>query len=446
MLPKALTVSELSQNIKFLLEQSFDQVYLKGEISNIARPRSGHIYFNVKDDRSQIAGVMFRSAVMRTKFELDNGIEVLLCGRITVYEPRGVYQIIVERVEPIGSGALQLAFEQLKEKLSKEGLFDPQCKQEIPYLPQGIGIVTSPSGAALQDILNILSRRYPNIPVLINPVSVQGDLAAAEIAGAIDQFQEIPEIDLLIVGRGGGSIEDLWSFNEEMVARAIFRSRIPVISAVGHETDFTISDFVADLRAPTPSAAAELAVPLKSDLVQRIEETHERLTMLIHNKLDLFMDRFSHIHRRLRPPKWLIQGNMLKTDELTTRLTHVIKNKLVHAQGFWGKLNQYLVFQSPWEQIKTGRIQIQELNQLLKQKIRELLHQKESRLLELSPVLNSLNPVSVMNRGYALLTDADNLIISSVEQVRKDALISAHLNDGVIESRVATVRPRQDQQ
>ncbi|NQU64493.1 MAG: exodeoxyribonuclease VII large subunit, partial [SAR324 cluster bacterium] len=226
---KAQTVTELTRNIKHLLEDTLGKVFLQGEISNLARPNSGHLYFNIKDNNAQIAGVMFRSVSQRTRFSLENGLEVLLHGRITVYEPRGAYQLVVDRVEPVGSGALQLAFEQLKARLSAEGLFDAEHKHPLPFIPRGIGIVTSPTGAAIRDILNILGRRFPSIPVLINPVTVQGDTAAREIAAAIRHFQGMEEIDLLIVGRGGGSVEDLWAFNEEIVARAIFKSCIPVI-------------------------------------------------------------------------------------------------------------------------------------------------------------------------------------------------------------------------
>ncbi|MCP4750338.1 MAG: exodeoxyribonuclease VII large subunit [Proteobacteria bacterium] len=443
MLSEALTVTELTQGIKQLLELNYGELSLKGEISNLARPSSGHVYFNVKDDRSQISGVMFRSAAQRCRFELENGLEVLLFGRITVYEPRGVYQIIVDRVEPLGAGALQFAFEQLKEKLSKEGLFDPQFKCGIPYLPEGIGIVTSPTGAAVRDILNVLGRRFPNVPVLIYPVSVQGDRAAGEIALAIDQFQNIPGIDLLIVGRGGGSIEDLWAFNEEIVARAIFRSKIPIISAVGHETDFTISDFVADMRAPTPSAAAELAVPLKDDLVQRIDENRRKLTLLMDKTFRHQTERLEFLRKRLRSPEWVIQAHMLKTDELTGRLVQTISNRLMLARGSWEKLDQKLTFQSPLSGVESMKKNVQDLKQQLGRIMKTILEQKKNGLLEMMHVLESVNPLSILNRGYAAVTDLEKNVVTSIHQMTEDATFLVHMTDGTIQSKAQKIIPKQ---
>ncbi|MEE9165043.1 MAG: exodeoxyribonuclease VII large subunit, partial [Nitrospinota bacterium] len=254
------TVTEITRAIKFSLETEFPRVWIEGEISNLRIPSSGHMYLTIKDEESQIKVVMFRSGKSQLKFGPKDGDQVIVKGKITVYEPRGEYQIVIDYMEPKGIGALQLAFQQLKEKLSKEGLFDEELKKSLPLLPQKIGIITSPTGAAVRDILNIIDRRFPNVHILIAPVKVQGEGAAQEIAAAVKDLNKIKGVDVIIVGRGGGSIEDLWAFNEEVVARAIFESEIPVISAVGHEIDFTISDFVADLRAPTPSAAAELVV------------------------------------------------------------------------------------------------------------------------------------------------------------------------------------------
>ena len=255
------TVSELTRGIRSILEQAFDTVWVEGEISNYVLAQSGHAYFSLKDETSQVRCVFFKGNRIRVKFDPEDGDQVLLFGRVNVYEPRGEYQIVVEAMEPRGLGALQKAFEQLKAKLEKEGLFDEAHKQALPEFPWKIGIVTSPTGAAIRDLLNVLHRRNPRVSVVLAPAKVQGEGAAEEIAQAIRDLNTLEELDVLIVGRGGGSIEDLWAFNEEVVARAIHESKLPVVSAVGHEIDFTISDFVADLRAPTPSAAAELVVP-----------------------------------------------------------------------------------------------------------------------------------------------------------------------------------------
>ena len=271
------TVSELTQKVKTRLEADFGEVWVEGEISNLRRPSSGHSYFTLKDDKSQIRAVIFRFMGRYLKFEPQDGMLVICRGKMSVYEPRGEYQLILDYMEPKGVGALQLAFEQLKEKLGKEGLFATDHKKPLPYLPRKIGIVTSSTGAAVRDILNVIGRRFPTMSILISPVKVQGEGSAPEIARAIDGLNLMDDIDVIIVARGGGSLEDLWSFNEECVARAIYRSSIPVVSAVGHEIDFTIADFVADLRAPTPSAAGELVVRDKGELVNFIESLSDRL-------------------------------------------------------------------------------------------------------------------------------------------------------------------------
>lgn len=438
----ALTVTELTHNIKDILEGRFNPVYIQGEISNLARPSSGHLYFNLKDDKSQISGVMFRSVASKTRFDLENGLEVLIKGRITVYEPRGVYQVIVDKAEPIGAGALQLAFEQLKIKLGKEGLFDPSHKKELPFISKGIGVITSPTGAAVQDILNILNRRFPGLPVLINPVSVQGVLAAPEISQAIQQFKNIPGIDLLIVGRGGGSIEDLWAFNEEEVVRAIFKSTIPVISAVGHETDFTISDFVADLRAPTPSAAAELAVPVKENLNFQVEEVSKRLESIVRQKVRNQYEKIEYFQKRLRSPQWIIQSHMQKIDEVSGKLMHQMENRLLQNGAAWKGLNQRHLLKSPLNSIQLGKLKIRDLKQQLKQNIEKNLEKKKSRLNELGHVLDTASPLSVTARGYAAICNNEGSLITSISQVAEKSEFQVHLIDGVLKSKIEKIIPR----
>lgn len=274
---KVFSVTEITRMIRYSLEADFSGIWVKGEISNLRIPSSGHIYLTLKDESSQLKGVMFKFQNRNLKFQLEDGLRVIVFGNISVYEPRGEYQLIIEHIEPKGIGALQLAYEQLKERLYKEGLFDKKHKKPLSVLPRKIGIITSPTGAAIRDILMIMERRFANIHMLIYPVRVQGEGSAQEIALAIEEMNSIKAADVLILARGGGSIEDLWSFNEEIVARAIFRSRIPVISAVGHEIDYTISDFVADLRAPTPSAAAEMVVQSKEELLKRVKMNYDLL-------------------------------------------------------------------------------------------------------------------------------------------------------------------------
>jgi len=270
--------SELTSSIKVILEDSFPNIWVEGEVSNFRNPSSsGHFYFTLKDERSEVKCVFFKSHNEKIKFEVKDGMQALCCGRVSIYEKRGEYQLYVLKMEPKGIGALQLAFEQLKERLFKEGLFDESRKRPIPVVPDRIGIVTSPTGAAIRDMLHVLERRFSNVEVIINPVKVQGDGAKEEIAKAIEDFNTLRDVDVVIVGRGGGSLEDLWPFNEEVVARAIYNSKAPVISAVGHEIDWTISDFVADLRSPTPSVAAESVIARKSDLTERLDDIEARL-------------------------------------------------------------------------------------------------------------------------------------------------------------------------
>ncbi len=309
--PKILTVSELTADIKEVLEGIFAEVGVEGEISNLRRPGSGHIYFSLKDDKSQVRSVLFKNMALRLKFALADGMQVVCRGRVGVYERDGQYQLYVDDVEPKGQGALQLAFEQLKEKLFKEGLFDEARKRPLPYLPGAIGVVTSPTGAVIRDILHVLDRRFSGAHVIVNPARVQGEGAALEIAGAIEEFNALKNVDVIILARGGGSLEDLWSFNEEVVARAIYNSGIPVISAVGHETDYTIADFVADRRAPTPSAAAEIVMPSRAELDGAIEN------LLVHLRQSLID---------------IVPQNIQRVDDLTEQLGRAVAQQLKTGQ------------------------------------------------------------------------------------------------------------------
>src|SRR5262245_16159440 len=318
--PQILSVSDVNRAVKNSLEGQFKLLWLKGEISNFKPHTSGHFYFSLKDSKAQISAVMFRGFNQTLKFRPRDGMEVLVRGKITVYEPRGNYQIFCEVMEPVGAGALQLAFEQLKKKLELEGLFDKARKRPIPAMPKHVAVVTSPTGAAIRDILNILGRRFKGLRVTVVPTVVQGDTAAPSIVRAIELAQRLDDIDVMIVGRGGGSIEDMWCFNDERVARAISSARVPVISAVGHEIDFTIADFVADLRAPTPSAAAELVCRNAQEICERIAMLDKRLAKSLGHSLQILKHKLVGSSKRLVDPKRRLQDLALRCDELSQRL------------------------------------------------------------------------------------------------------------------------------
>ena len=357
------TVSELTKSIRATLEDAFVEAWVEGEISNFTRHTSGHMYFSLKDDSAVLNCVLFRSANQNIKFDIRNGMQVICFGRISVYDKRGQYQLIAEKMEPKGIGALQIAFEQLKNKLRKEGLFDESRKRPIPYLPTRIGVVTSPTGAAIRDILNVVKRRFQNVEVILKPAKVQGEGSESEIAAAIKDFNDynssVPlegKIDVLIVGRGGGSLEDLWSFNEEIVARAISSSGIPIISAVGHEVDWTIADFVADKRAPTPSAAAELVIPRKEDLVQRMDDLTDRLDGSVTDKIAFLEDELRALADSyiLKQPINIIEQYQQRVDDLArnieVRATHVFDMKEAAFSGICGKLDML----SPFKVLSRG--------------------------------------------------------------------------------------------
>ncbi len=369
------TVGELTRLIRAALEDTFREVWVEGEISNFTKHTSGHMYFSLKDNSAVINCVLFRAANQNMKFEISSGMQVVCFGRISVYDKRGQYQLIVDKLEPKGIGALQIAFEQLKSKLQKEGLFDESRKRPIPYLPTRIGVVTSPTGAAIRDILNVVKRRFQNIEVILNPAKVQGEGSEREIANAINEFNEYNGtvsgedlIDVLIVGRGGGSLEDLWSFNEEIVARAIAASRIPVISAVGHEVDWTIADFVADKRAPTPSAAAELVIPRKEDLVSRLDELADRLDGSILDKIAFLKDELKTLAESyiLKQPINIIEQYQQRVDDLArnieVRAAHIFNLKKAAFSAICGKLDMLSPFNvlsrgySITTHLATGRI------------------------------------------------------------------------------------------
>jgi exodeoxyribonuclease VII large subunit len=396
------SVSELTTRIKRLLEDQFPMVWISGEISNLKVPSSGHAYFTLKDKHAQIAAVMFRGQLRQLKFDLDDGMSLVGLGRISVYEPRGSYQIILEYAEPMGVGALQVAFEQLKQKLLEEGLFSDEHKSPLPFLPAQPGVITSPTGAVVQDILKIARRRFPNIAVDIYPVRVQGAEAVDQIVAAIKTANRLERNDVLILARGGGSLEDFAPFNSERVARAVFDSRIPIVSAVGHETDFTIADFVSDLRAPTPSAAAEIVIPVKSELTNRCMELAGRTQRALRNTLQRTRDRIAQCNRMLIHPGKKIQDKKLHLDQLAQRLRRCLD---IQAQQRRSRLEQTrarLMNRSPENSIAAHNVKVETLRNNLLQYINIKTSKTGERVRAAQAVLRAVDPNSVLNRGYSI--------------------------------------------
>ncbi|MCJ7615502.1 MAG: exodeoxyribonuclease VII large subunit, partial [Desulfobacterales bacterium] len=386
-------------------------------------PVSGHFYFTLKDENAQIRAVMFRGQNKKLKFILEDGLSIIGLGRINLYEPRGNYQIIFEYLEPKGIGALQLAFEKLKKRLSEEGLFDDKYKSPLPFLPNKICIITSPTGAVIHDIIDIIYRRFYNIPIEIIPVKVQGDGAIQEIVSAFDMINTLADskesADVVVLARGGGSIEDLAAFNSEEVARAIFASKIPVISAIGHETDYTISDFVADLRAPTPSAAAELMVPLKNELKNRCDEMLKNLITKIYYNIDKLNSILNGISNRLVDPRKNIQDFRLKIDDYTDRLIKAKYNILDkwRAQLIW--MSRSLYANSPYKHINNLNVMLKQFNDNLLSSIGIYLQKKRSMTIVLASRLNDLSPIAILDRGYSITrTIPDAVVVRDPKMVK----------------------------
>jgi len=399
---KIYSVSELNANIKILMEESFPFVWIFGEISNFRIPASGHYYFSLKDAASQISAVMFRGQQRKLKFEPEDGMSVTGMGRISVYEPRGTYQIILEYLEPSGVGALQIAFEQLKKRLADEGLFDDEYKTQLPFIPNKIGVITSPSGAVVHDILQVVNRRFPNVAIQIFPVKVQGEGAVEQIVSALELLNSLDECDVAILARGGGSLEDLQAFNSEPVVRAIFVSRVPIISAVGHETDYTIGDFVADLRAPTPSSAAEMVVPEKSALERRCKEIEALFqTKIIHHFNNLKI-KFQEISKRLAHPRRKIEDLRLRIDDLYLRLNRTFEYRIRRDRENLKFRADRLGANNPRFLIRKIKEQFeQNYNNLIKSFI-ILINSKKIRIRELTAKLEALSPVAILSRGYSI--------------------------------------------
>lgn len=408
---KVYRVAELTRLIRMVLEDEIGEIWVEGELSNVRRPASGHLYFTIKDADAQIAAVMFRGNQRDLRFTPKDGMQVKAQGMLSVYEKGGQYQLVIRRMTPGGQGALHAAFEALKAKLEREGLFDPARKRPLPRLPQHIGIVTSPTGAAIRDILNILNRRYANLHIVLASARVQGEGAAAEIAAAIDDLNALGGLDVLIVARGGGSLEDLWCFNEECVARAIARSALPVISAVGHETDFTISDFTADLRAPTPSAAAELVVGAKAEFEERLARLQRQCARALQAQVRDIRQRCaaaagSHVFRE---PGYLAQRRREQLTQYRLRARHSLQN-------IW----------------RTRQQAVDELNLRLQQNARALRQARGQQVERLAAQLRAINPLAVLDRGYSITMRPDGRVLKSGAGLRAgDRLMTRFARDAV---------------
>jgi exodeoxyribonuclease VII large subunit len=440
------SVSELSRRLSATLEERFSTVWVEGEISNFKVYGSGHAYFTLKDEGAQLRAVLFRNRVRRVRFEPADGLHVLAFGAVEIYAQRGEYQLVVELLEPRGLGALQLAFEQLKERLGREGLFDPARKRGLPRFPRKIGIVTSPSGAALHDMLRVIGRRFGELHVVVAPAKVQGEGAAAEVAQGIRELNALGGVDVIIVGRGGGSLEDLWAFNDEMLARTIAASKIPVISAVGHEVDYTIADFVADVRAATPSQAAELVVREKQAVAESVGELRRRLVRAMSRRLQAPRDRLEAVRERrvLTDPRRPLLELSRRVDEATDRLLRAAKSSLRHAAHRVELATRDLRSQNPVARTRQDRRRLDDLAGQLDRALARGLDRRRHRVAGVVGRLNSLSPLAVLSRGYSLTLTASGEIVRSARQVAVGDEVGVMLHEGSLAARVTARKEHDD--
>ncbi len=438
-----LTVAALTKYIKrkFDVDPHLQDCFVKGEISNFKQHSSGHMYFTLKDNKARLLAVMFASANRSMKFKVENGMQVLIRGDLSVYEGSGQYQIYIKEMKPDGVGELFLAYEQLKAKLASEGLFSTESKKNLPKYPKTVGVVTSPTGAAIRDIVSTIKRRYPIANILLIPALVQGDQAAPSIVKAIS-FANSSNIDVLIVGRGGGSIEELWAFNEEIVARAIFASKVPIISSVGHETDFTIADFVADLRAPTPTAAAELAVPHIDELIERIINRDSRMLRSMKEKIGSQKARLSRLDKSyaFRYPRKLYEQKLEQLDRQTEQLVRASKKMLelknIQAQN----LHKRLIRNEPHKKISEAIEAQSKLTKALNRAMQNLLTKKQRDFSHNLEKLEALSPLKVMERGFSIVFADDEKLVNKINQVSLNEEIAVRMSDGQLKCKVIDIK------
>ncbi|MDO7488182.1 exodeoxyribonuclease VII large subunit [Peribacillus sp. NPDC096448] len=441
-----LSVSALTKYIKrkFDADPHLQNVYIKGEISNFKQHTSGHMYFTLKDEKARLLSVMFAANNKGMKFLPENGMKVLVKGDISLYEAGGQYQLYVKSMAPDGVGDLYLAYEQLKKKLEAAGLFLAEHKKAIPQYPKSVGVITSPTGAALRDILTTIKRRYPIARVIVYPALVQGNNAAKSIAKAISMANARAESDVLIVGRGGGSIEELWAFNEEIVAESIYDSDIPVISAVGHETDFTIADFVADMRAPTPTGAAELAVPHLNEILERLMNRKNRLTRSIQESVNFERTRLTRMERSyaFRYPHKMYEQKLEQLDKTMDRLGRTSTRYFMKKRDELNQLNDILKKQHPEQAVKNAKDELQQHAKVLRRAMEAIYRQKSQQFVHITATLSALSPLKIMERGYGLVFAEDETLVKSTQQVSKGDKIAVSIKDGTLECEIKEIKER----
>ncbi|WP_423799049.1 exodeoxyribonuclease VII large subunit [Neobacillus sp. SAB-20_R2A] len=440
-----LSVNALTKYIKrkFDADPHLRDLHVRGEISNFKQHSSGHMYFTLKDEKARILAVMFSSHSRAMRFQPENGMKVIVKGDISVYEPSGQYQIYIKDMQPDGIGELFLAYEQLKQRLEAEGLFAPERKKALPLFPKTVGVITSPTGAAIRDIITTIKRRFPIVNILVFPALVQGDNAAPSIAKAIEKANN-KDIDVLIVGRGGGSIEELWAFNEELVARAIYQSAIPIISAVGHETDFTIADFVADLRAPTPTGAAELAVPHIEELLDRTLQRQTRLIRAMQEKFRYEKERLNRVQKSyaFRYPQRLYEQKLEQVDKETERLVRGISRLFLLKNEQLTNLDKSLERNHPSEALQEAGKHLERTHKELNRALKQILTKKQTDFDHMLSTLQALSPLKIMERGYSLSYTEDNRLVKSVNQVSVSDQVQIQLTDGSLFCKVEEIKER----
>jgi len=440
------TISRLNREARFLLERGLGSVWLEGEISNLSRPASGHWYFSLKDESAQVRCAMFRQRNLLARFPVRDGLHVLARGRVSLYEARGEFQVVIDHLEEAGEGLLRRRFEELKQKLLAEGLFDERHKKPLPPLPRRIGVITSPTGAAIRDILHILGRRFPAIPVLIYPVPVQGEAAPREIAHALRLAGARADCDVLILARGGGSLEDLWAFNDEGVARAIYDCPIPVVSGVGHEVDFTIADFVADVRAPTPSGAAERVVPDRAEWLRRVEAMGTQLVRAMRRRLLEARTLLSGHEKGLarNHPGARLREHAQRLDELEARLALATHARVDRARQRLATATALLARASPALRVAALRLRLESARRTLVTAGRGCLQGSRTRLELALRTLHAVSPLATLERGYAIVTDADGHVLQDARATNPGAVIGARLARGSVTARVIGIQPAAD--
>jgi exodeoxyribonuclease VII large subunit len=437
---KIYTVSTLSEEIKNLLEAHFDFVWVEGEISNFRSPLSGHFYMVLKDEKAQIRAVMFRPQTRYLKFMPQDGMKVIIRGRVAIYEPRGEYQVILDYMEPLGVGALALAFEQLKKKLAAQGIFDESIKKPLPFLPQRVAVITSPTGAAIRDFLKIIRRRFANLEITVVPVKVQGEGAAGEMVEALDLVNRELDVDVIVLTRGGGSIEDLWAFNQEELALAIRASRIPVVSAVGHEIDITISDLAADLRAPTPSGAAELLVVEKETLKQQIMQLQVRLQSGLKTELASLQEKIRFLSRGLRDPRKRLADSWLRLDDMESRLSRMMSFMMMDRKRSLAAGERALILHSPLKIVAGLKQKIEFQSRSMAMMVSRKLRDCRMDISMIEEKLKDMSPLSVLGRGYSITRKLpEKRVLRSSSQVNKGDKVSVKLAEGELECLVEKI-------